>query len=186
MSLPIGHAAIGFAIRSMCGENESRYSTWKAPLGILILSNLPDVDVLLGIALMGDANIFHRGPTHSLIFAFIGGVLASAVSRVWSPLPKFSFRVSFLLILSHLFADAVFTPSPISLFWPITVNWNAGHFGVQDVLNLILLGNYQDMKIIIGSVSLVLLFRIFNGLRAFIPRPWVNTAFGVGRDSIKK
>ena len=116
MPLPIGHAAIGFAIDSLYSTNESRFGQWKALLGILIVSNLPDVDVVLGIIFHGNGNVFHRGPTHSLIFALIGGFLASGVWRLWSQLPKFSFRICFLFILSHILADSVFTSSSISFF----------------------------------------------------------------------
>ena len=171
MPLPIGHAAIGFTTHSFCGGREFGGSRWKVLLAILILSNLPDVDVVLGIVFVGNGNVFHRGPTHSLIFALIGGLLAYGVCRVWSRLPELSFSICFLLILSHILADALFTSSPISFFWPITVNWSAGHSGLGDVVNLVLFGNYQDWKIIIGCASLVLLRRtlmalgILSGLR---------------------
>ena len=163
MPLPIGHAAIGFATHSLCSTNESSFGQWKALLGILIFSNLPDVDVVLGIIFHGNGNVFHRGPTHSLIFALFGGFLASGVWRLWSQLPKFSFRTCFLPILSHVVADFVFTSSPISFFWPITVNWSDGTSGLRHVVNLVLFGNYQDAKIIIGCAFLILLHRRLLG-----------------------
>ena len=157
MPLPIGHAAIGFTTYSFSGGREFGCNRWKVLLAVLILSNLPDIDVLLGIVFVGNENVFHRGPTHSLIFAFIGGSLAYGLCRLCSRLPKLSFRICFLLVLSHIFADALFTSSPISFFWPITVHWSAGHSGLGDVINLVLFGNYQDWKIIVGCISLVLL-----------------------------
>jgi inner membrane protein len=159
MSLPIGHATIGFTAYSLLSGNGSSLGRWKAPLGILILSNLPDVDVVLGIVLQGNGNAFHRGPTHSLVFAFIAGFLASRVWELWLQWPKLSFRISFLLILSHILADAVFTSSPISFFWPVAVNWSSGHSGLSHVVNLVLFGNYQDMTIIFGCAFLILLRR---------------------------
>jgi hypothetical protein len=68
MPLPIGHAVIGFTTQSLFSAEESSSDRWKALLGILILSNLPDVDVLLGIVFHGNGNVFHRGPTHSCVF----------------------------------------------------------------------------------------------------------------------
>ena len=163
MPLPIGHAAIGFTTLGLCGATDSRFGRWKSLLGILIFSNLPDVDVILGIVFHGNGNVFHRGPTHSLIFALIGGFLASRVWKLWSELPRFSFRICFLLILSHVVADFVFTSSPISFFWPITVNWIDGYSGLRHVVNLVLFGNYQDARIIIGCAFLIVLHRTLLG-----------------------
>ena len=159
MPLPIGHATIGFTAYSLLSGNGSSLGRWKAPLGILILSNLPDVDVVLGIVLQGNGNAFHRGPTHSLIFAFIAGFLASRVWELWLQGPRLSFRICFLLILSHILADAIFTSSPISFFWPVTVNWSGGHSGLSHVVHLVLFGNTQDLTIIFGCAFLILLHR---------------------------
>jgi membrane-bound metal-dependent hydrolase YbcI (DUF457 family) len=167
MSLPIAHSAIGFTIHSLCSADESGFSRWKSLLGILILSNLPDVDVLVGIVCEGNGNVFHRGPTHSLVFALIGGFLASRVLGLWSQFPKFSFRICFLLILSHVVADSVFTGSPISFLWPITVNWSGGYIGLRHVVDLVLFGNYQDAKIIIGCGFVILLRRTLLGFETF-------------------
>lgn len=164
MSLPVGHATIGFTAHYLYHAKESSVCTWKVLLGILVLSNLPDIDVLLGIVFYGNGNVFHRGPTHSLIFAIIGGFLASRVWKLWSQLPRFDFRISFLLILSHLGADFLFTSSAISFFWPITVNWTNGYSGLREVLSLVLFGNYQDAEIIIGSALVIILHRTLLGL----------------------
>ncbi len=159
MSLPIGHAAIGFTAYSLLSGNGSSLGRWKAPLGILILTNLPDVDVVLGIILQGNGNAFHRGPTHSLIFALVAGFLAYRVCDLWSQWPRLSFRICFIPVLSHILADAVFTSSPISFFWPAIVNWSGGHSGLKHVVNLVLFGNCQDVPIIFGCALLILLHR---------------------------
>jgi len=185
MPLPIGHAAIGFATHSCCNGNESSCARWKVLLGILILSSLPDVDVVLGIVLTGNGNVFHRGPTHSLIFALIGGYLASEVWKLWSQLPKLSFRSCFLLFLSHILADSVFTISPISFFWPITVNWNAGYSGLGDVLNLLIFGHYRDGKIIVGCASLVLLHRTLMAFGILGSNQKLKSVSHFGTDPIK-
>ena len=160
MSLPIGHATIGFTAYTLFCGNGMSLGRWKGPLGILILSNLPDVDVVIGIILQGNGSAFHRGPTHSLIFALIAGFLASRVWDLWSELPRLTFRICFMLILSHILADAVFTTSPVSFFWPVTVNWSGGHSGLTQVVNLVLFGNHQDVTLIFGCAFVLLLHRI--------------------------
>jgi hypothetical protein len=78
---------------------------------------------------------------------------------LWLQWPMLSFRICFILILSHILADSVFTSSPISFFWPVTVNWSGGHSGLKHVVNLVLFGNYQDVPIIFGCALLILLHR---------------------------
>ena len=159
MSLPIGHATIGFTAYSLFCGNGLSLGRWKAPLGILVLSNLPDVDVVIGLILRGNGSAFHRGPTHSLIFALIAGFLASRLWNLWSQRPGLSFRTCFMLILSHILADAVFTSSPVSFFWPVIVNWSGGHSGLTQVVSLVLFGNYQDVTIIFGCAFVILFHR---------------------------
>ena len=170
MSLPIGHATIGITAYNLFFRNGSSVGGWKVPLGILVLSNLPDVDVILGIVLQGNGSVFHRGPTHSLAFAVIAGFLASKVWEWWSPWPRLSFRICFMLILSHILADSVFTSSPISFYWPFIVNWSDGHSGLRHVVNLVLFGNYQDGTIILGCIFLMLFRRTLKESEAVILR----------------
>jgi len=174
MSLPIGHATIGFTAYSLLCGNAFNLSRWKVPLGILILSNLPDVDVVLGIVLQGNGSAFHRGPTHSLIFAFIAGYLASKAWESWLQGPRLRFRVCFLLILCHILADSLFTNSPISFFWPVVVNWSGGHSGLGHVLNLVLFGNYQDVTMIIGCAFVIILHRAMKESGAAILQKWLG------------
>ena len=174
MSLPIGHATIGFTAYSLLCGNRSSVGRWKVPLGILILSNLPDVDVVLGIVLQGNGSAFHRGPTHSLIFTFIAGYIASRVWESWLQWPRLSFKVCFMLILCHILTDSIFTNSPISFFWPVVVNWSGGHSELRHVLNLVLFGNYQDTTIIIGCASLILLHRAIRECGAVILQKWLS------------
>lgn len=182
MSLPIGHATIGFTAYSLFCRNGSSLGRWKAPLGILILSNLPDVDVVLGIVLQGNGSAFHRGPTHSLTFALLAGFLASRVWDMWSQWPSLNFRTCFVLILSHILADAVFTSSPVSFFWPFTVNWSGGHSGLRHVINSVLFGNYQDVTIIFGCAFLILLHRALSVRfgRSLVPWSLRSRSFSPG------
>jgi membrane-bound metal-dependent hydrolase YbcI (DUF457 family) len=150
MPLPTAHTAIGFAIHNLCSRNRSNLNRWKMFVGVVLLSNLPDVDVVTGLIFRGNGSAFHRGPTHSLLFALIAGILASNGWRIWSRLPKFSFLDCFLLILSHVLADALFTGSNISFLWPFTVNWSEEYMGWGDVIDAILCGNHLNFEIIVA------------------------------------
>jgi hypothetical protein len=166
MPLPIGHAVIGITTQRIFSAEGPGSTGWKSLLAVLFLSSLPDADVLLGIVLQGNGNVFHRGPTHSLVFAAIGGFLTARATGLWSRFPKLSFRICFLLILSHVVADFVLTPSPVSFLWPITVNWTSGYTELRHVVDLVLFGNYRDAEIIVGCVLLILLHRTFLGVGA--------------------
>ncbi len=185
MPLPIGHAAIGFAARSLWCEEQTGFGRWKVLLGVLVLSNLPDLDVVFGIVFRGNGNAFHRGPSHSLMFAFIAGFLAYKAGGLWSQLPRFDFKSCFLLILSHILADSVLTSSPISLFWPIAVNWSGGYSGLRHVFNLVLFGNHQDAKIIIGCALFIVLHRKLMGYGMFKSDSKLRNIFRLGTDSIE-
>ena len=182
MSLPVGHATIGFTAYSLFCRDGSSPGRWKALLGILILSNLPDVDVVLGIILQGNGSAFHRGPTHSLIFALITGFMASRVRGMLSPWPGLSFRTCFGLILSHILADAVFTSSPVSFFWPVLVNWSGGHSGLKHVVNSVLFGNHQDVTLLLGCAFLILLHRTLSARfdRSLVPWNPCSRSFSPG------
>ncbi|WP_265111836.1 metal-dependent hydrolase [Halosolutus halophilus] len=95
-----------------------------AVVGALVcvsLSTVPDLDHRAPL-------IEHRGPTHTVLFAFlVGAGLAAATSvLVASSSPivdvgfvAFAFLVGTLSIASHLLADAL-TPMGIRPFWPLS------------------------------------------------------------------
>jgi membrane-bound metal-dependent hydrolase YbcI (DUF457 family) len=111
-------------------KNKSNINPWKSLIIIIVLSNLPDADVFVGLIFHGNGNSFHRGPTHSLFFALTIGLLAANAWRRWSLIPKMSFLSCFLLILSHVLADALLTTGPVSFLWPVEANWSFGYSGV--------------------------------------------------------
>ena len=95
-----------------------------AVLGAVVavsLSTVPDLDHQLPM-------IDHRGPTHTVAFAFVVGValagIAAMVVGTSSPavdvgVVTFAFVVGTLSIGSHLLADAI-TPMGIRPFWPVS------------------------------------------------------------------
>ena len=162
MPLPIGHTAIGLATFEL-SSNRSGFQRWKRFIFITVLANLPDVDVIFGLVLTWNGNAFHRGPTHSLVFALLAGLIAWHLGRHWLKMPELTYRLCCLLILSHVFADAIFTRLPVSFFWPLEVNWSAGHAGWTDVLHAVFLQGFQDGWILLGCAVIVILNRYARG-----------------------
>jgi membrane-bound metal-dependent hydrolase YbcI (DUF457 family) len=165
MPLPIGHTAIGLATQAVCGRNRPGLNWWRVLIAVVFLSNLPDLDVVIGLLIYGNGSVLHRGPTHSLMFALVAGFLASNGWRVWQQVPKLGFTNCFLLILSHVVADAVCTGSEISFFWPLTVHWSDGYMGWRDVVNCVVFGGLGDVKIVIGSGLFIFLTRAWKKFR---------------------
>ena len=127
MPLPLGHAAIGVAIYSCARGTERGLLPWRKFLFVAILANLPDIDVLFGLVMVGNGSVFHRGPTHSFLFALLAALLVSRVWKLGSAIPKVGFLSSFVIILSHVVADAAFTSAPVSFFWPLDRCDGLGH-----------------------------------------------------------
>ena len=168
MPLPLGHAAIGFVAYDLCSKKTASRSHWKLFSFVVVLANLPDIDVLLGLLLAGNGSLYHRGPTHSLVFALLAGFLASNAWRAWRQIPKINFSLAFLIILSHVLADLLFTTSPTSLFWPLEVHWSAGYSGWNEVITSVFLTPLKDVGIILLSLFTVFVTRFLRGFNSRI------------------
>jgi len=168
MPLPLGHAAIGFATHSIISNDKGSFNKWKVAIFIVILSNLPDIDILFGLMLQNNGSAFHRGPTHSILFALIMGFLASKSWKLWSQIPKINFKTCFMLILSHVIADYFLTNSPVSFYWPIEVSWSTGNSGWSHVFHTVLFDAVEDIGILFVCTLIimsVIVFRRFYTLR---------------------
>jgi membrane-bound metal-dependent hydrolase YbcI (DUF457 family) len=144
MPLPLGHTAAGLAIHDLYSRGSSFVSLWKTLLFVTVLTNLPDIDVLIGLLIHSNGNFFHRGPSHSLLFALGTALLAANGWRLWWRIPKISFLFCFLLVLSHVLADAILTASPVSFWWPFELNWSAGYSGWREVVEFVLFGALRE------------------------------------------
>ncbi len=169
MPLPLGHAAIGLTAYDLCSGNDCGFSRWKLAFFIVLLANLPDIDVLIGLLFQGNGNAFHRGPTHSVIFALAMGFLASNAWKFWSQIPKIGFRNCFWVIISHVMADFFFGGSQVSFFWPFEVHWANGYRGWGDVLNSVFMKAVQDAPIVMACAVLIALNR---QMRKYIPKKY--------------
>ena len=157
MPLPLGHTAIGLATHELFSENISAFDQWKTTLFIATIANFPDIDVLLGLVFTGNGSAFHRGPTHSLIFALFMGFLASNAWKLGSKIPRMGFGSCFLVVLSHIMADLLFTSSRVSFFWPFEVHWAGGFTNWADVMCSVFMKISRDAGIMTASVLLILL-----------------------------
>jgi membrane-bound metal-dependent hydrolase YbcI (DUF457 family) len=162
MPLPLGHAAIGFATHSITSHDNFYPNKWQLAIMIVILSNLPDIDVVFGLILHNNGSAFHRGPTHSILYALIMGFIASKSWKLWSRIPILPFKTCFILILSHVVADCFLTNSPVSFYWPFEVNWSIGHCGWLDVFNSVLFDAVKDTGILVVCTFIIVFAMFFK------------------------
>lgn len=159
MPFPIGHAAIGLAAFETAQSPPARDSRLATVIYITLLANLPDLDVLFGLIFRGNGAVFHRGPTHSLLFALLAGYAASHMWRLWHRIPRLAFGLCSLLIFSHVVADLFLTSAPVSLFWPLEIHWAPGHSSWGQVVKMVLFQSYQDAGIAVAAVLYMLAMR---------------------------
>ena len=155
MPLPLGHTAAGLAIHDLYTKSNKNDQLWKILTCVAVLSNLPDIDVLIGLVVQGNGNFFHRGPTHSLLFAV---VMAFIASNAW----RLSPALCFLLVFSHVVADAMLTSSPVSFWWPLELNLSLGHSGWREIIRSVLFGTFRDLGIIVLSAAVIFLKRLIS------------------------
>ena len=163
MPLPLGHIAIGLTAHE-AGSARSAFSRWKLFAAIVVLSNLPDLDVIIGLLFQWNGSAFHRGPTHSLLFALATGFIASRTCRSWRWLPQLGFLSCFSLILSHVAADALLSSSAVSFLWPLETHFTSGQSGWGDVAGMVLKGNAQDARIALGAAAVIITCRVVRAL----------------------
>lgn len=163
MPFPIGHTAIGLAAYETAQTKPVCTSRTAQIIYITVLANLPDMDILFGLMLQGNGAAYHRGPTHSLLFALLFGVLASQMYRLWPRIPRLGFGLCGLLIFSHVAADMFLTTSPVSLFWPLEIYWYQGHSTWIQVIDMVLFQSIQDAGIAVAALAYILVVRFVRG-----------------------
>lgn len=163
MPFPIGHTAIGLAAFETAQSPPDRSTRFSQIVFVTLLANLPDIDILAGLIIQGNGAVYHRGPTHSLIFALLAGFGASHLWRLWHRIPKAGFSLCSLLIFSHVVADMLLTSAPVSLFWPLEIHWSAGHSTWGQVVDMVLFQSYQDAGIAVAALLYVFVLRYLRG-----------------------
>ncbi len=165
MPLPLGHTAIGLAAAETTQTTPLSSSRLAQFIFISVLANLPDIDTLIGLMIHGNGSIYHRGPTHSLLFALIAGLAASQLWRLWHRIPRYGFQLCALLIFSHLAADMLMTSTPVSLFWPLESNAISGFSGWAHVINIVAFKSVQDLGIVMAAIGYLLVLRTIRSAR---------------------
>ena len=166
MPFPLGHTAIGLATFKTIDHADHRRSSWKLLAWITVLANLPDIDILPGLLMQDNGNLFHRGPTHSLLFALVSGGLASQVGRLSRHVPRRGLRICFFLVCSHVLADMAFTSAPVSLFWPLEVHWSGGSSSWGQITYALLFDSSEDFGIVMGAAAYI---GILGLIRQWLP-----------------
>jgi membrane-bound metal-dependent hydrolase YbcI (DUF457 family) len=122
VSSVIGHSLVGaICARLHRGLDEAAHPRWLIAATVL-LSVLPDVDVVLYILFRPEGMAPHRGFTHSITFvaaaALIGGI---ATAKFFATSRGKLFAVFFAAGISHLVLDAAMgLGAPIAFFWPLS------------------------------------------------------------------
>jgi membrane-bound metal-dependent hydrolase YbcI (DUF457 family) len=148
MPMPLDHTVIGAATCALALQDHDCLTQWKPMLFVAALANLPDLDVAAGLLFQGDGQIFHRGLSHSLLFAVSMGMICSQSWRVWGEIPRLGFASCVLAIFSHITADAIFTNSPVSLFWPFGTYHSTSHANWGDIMNALLMDPYRNIALL--------------------------------------
>ncbi len=166
MPLPLGHAAAGLAIYELYPAAKPKIEWWKLWLFVGILANLPDIDFIIGLVYGGNGNIFHRGITHSLLFALFAGLFAFLAGRKWPRIfPPLGFIRCTILVLSHTILDVIFSESGTSLFYPFELFHSAGYSTLWDIARMTMTESYRDAGIIIASAAVIISVKAVERIR---------------------
>jgi|ERR1044072_1599648 membrane-bound metal-dependent hydrolase YbcI (DUF457 family) len=117
MPLPVAHGLLGATVVGALQSSEVFKRNWKELLLGACLGVCPDFDYFLNY-IPGSGGGWHHGFTHSFVFAFLLGALASGLTGRWKLKELMMFS---LATLSHPLLDFFFTESRgIELFWPFS------------------------------------------------------------------
>ena len=169
MPSPLGHAAFGLAVHELQPKGASKLGPGKTFVLVSVLANFPDIDVLLGLIFWGNGGAFHRGITHSIVFALVTSLFLSNSWRCWSRIPKLGFLWCFCIITSHLLTDAIFSSSPVSLLWPFERHNTAWYCDWNKALQTFLHMDLKHFLIILGCGVLIGLLRVIKDRRFSFP-----------------
>lgn len=172
MPSPIGHFLMGASLYAD-RPAEGRRSALELA-AFVFFANAPDLDFIPGI-LTGHAHAFHRGGTHSLVFAVVA---ALAVALVFSWRGRAAAvrwgRMAFFGILSHVVLDYFCAPSAslgVSLFWPLSAERFASEPSIFPLLSSETIVSWGNVVAVIGEAALVgLILMIALVRRALLER----------------
>ena len=121
MPSPLGHSMVNVSLYMLIGRSRYFFNSWKYLPLCLLIGLFSDIDILF-IAL-GASAYFHRGLTHSILFAVLIAFTFSLAPLFKSKIEWRKILLFFLALTSgHLLLDYFtfdgFLPAGILLFWP--------------------------------------------------------------------
>jgi inner membrane protein len=126
MPSPVGHSLMAY-IFYRTSLRPVQLRQWQVGALYLFTANAPDLDFLPGL-IVGNLSRYHHGPSHSLAFAILFGVVVS----LFCSRRLCTFIVASSLYSSHVVLDyLVQDPSPphgVPLLWPLTYEYFMASF----------------------------------------------------------
>lgn len=133
MPLPIAHSLIGASVVAAANPGRPINTYWKQLLAGALLATTPDLDYLPTWIFGADSD-WHRGFSHSILFAAIVGLLAYVIGKTYV-------RTAVVLgvaVATHGLVDAAVSMSAkggVELLWPITHRFTFGLMEYPDTLD---------------------------------------------------
>lgn len=135
MPTPVGHSLAGLGLYFLFNRNYNIFKSplaslyqrgvggiWKGFLPYFIAALAADLDFVPGL-LIGEANRYHHGITHSMGASVLAALFFSILFRIDNDFGKRTF-IFLSLFLSHIFLDYfsmdTSLPYGVPLFWPIS------------------------------------------------------------------
>ena len=125
MPTPVGHALAGIAAGSLSTNSRPLTGHWRDLLMFVLIGQLPDLDFIPGI-IMGKPDMFHHGPSHSILAAVLAGLLFYVWGLRRSQAARWGL-MAFWVVLSHVVLDAINVdtsyPHGVPLLWPFSSDY---------------------------------------------------------------
>lgn len=122
MPTPVGHSLAGLGFYFLFNRNYNVLRDLKGFTPFFIAALAADLDFIPGL-IIGDANRYHHGITHSISASLIAAFVFSLIFKMNGDLRK-RFVIFSSLFLSHIFLDyfSIDTSLPygVPLFWPLS------------------------------------------------------------------
>lgn len=121
MATTVAHGLIGIVF--YCAARRITVGNRKLPLSVgafllaAVVANIPDIDMLISLLIYGDHRILHGGITHTLFFAFAGGVM------VW----LFAYKSIYRAVLSIAVAMVLSSHVLVDFFTGPAIGLNHSH-----------------------------------------------------------
>jgi membrane-bound metal-dependent hydrolase YbcI (DUF457 family) len=122
MSSIIGHSCAGIIVKNLVKTNISPKKN-RVLIGLLIvLSLLPDIDVVFLLLFQSSVTITHRGITHGLLFIFITAYIFTIMFERYFGISKLKiFGLFSSALLAHVFLDYLMGAGPpVTFFAPFS------------------------------------------------------------------